>query len=484
MSELVTSFVGPPTRIQGRVNAGPDEILVILRNGRPDRVVEPGRRVGRAWGAPMLGVLDVLQVNVTSMTMRLTLKDVTTSEVEGYAAPSVTVEFTVRLGDSTRGRSTDGRPDYSGFATLVRAEGTRFADVLLLKMRAGVERMVRAAFRATTHDSLYQKRDRAFDGALPLVIDGLMTVNSAMLAEVTWSADYLEARRHEALLTASGQRASLEAAGHLDRIAALAPVAERTGVPILELLFPEREREAADRRHELVRTVLANPALLSRVSREPLLQQALGFTASASSGTHPGNQLRLENGRSGPLAGVALPVGSEPGMRADGLDDTLVLRATSAADFTIDARHRRAWESGQGSTTGIVGLAGAASGGRAVVVAVGSDSRPRVGEQVVARLAALYQAAPVTVLSLIASSAEELALDWFMQMRAGLPDAVELRARIEVDAADRLWINVSGPLLSARAAVKTLTAPNEPALAALAAVMPYADVCLQLDSRP
>lgn len=492
MSAPVSSFVGPVTKIQGRMNAGPDEILVILRNGRPDRVVEPGRRVGRAWGAPLTGALDVIQVNATSTTMRLTIKDVLTSEQERYTAPSVTVEFTVRLGVPPGPRLGDGRPDYSGFGRLVRAEGTRFPEVLLVHMRSGVERLVRDAFLALTHEKVFAARDRVLDGAVPRVIDGLMTVTSARLAEVVWDEAFTDARRHEAVLTASSQAAAREAAAILDRITALTPVAQRTGVSVLQMVFPDQHEAALARQHELVKTILGNPALVSRVSRDPLLQQALGigdggvgFQATAIvTGAHQTGV--IDPGRVVPAAGATLPLSGAGHVGTPvNPDHTLALPQApgAGADLTIDQRLRRAWESGQASMSGVIGLAGAAAGGRVVVVVVGAQSRPTVSDQVVTRLAGIYQAAPVTVLPLTATTAEDLALDWFTQMRGGLADAGQLRARVEVDSADRLWINVSGPMPAARSAVKFLTSPDEAALAALAAVMPFADVCVQLDGH-
>ncbi|WP_155855395.1 hypothetical protein, partial [Actinotalea ferrariae] len=293
-------------------------VAVLLRNGKPDRLLQPGRRFARAWGAPILGRLQLVQVNTGVEPTNVTIRNIRTKDVREWAISSLKLRLSVQINAAN---------DYSALEQHVRSYGPGFANALLDELSNGIDQYVRSTLARYSHRELHTSSlpDILFPTGEPTPIgNSSLAVRSATVVAVEWSPYFLEELK--GIETATTEKVVTER-----KIDLYEELSSRVGIPAWHLANPEvmkLERAAA---MELVGKLL-EPANRSLLQRDPTLLPALlmqaGLTTPpvAGDGGAPGR-----TGRSGATAARQLDARpSAPALPVAPGDDT--------PDLSLNAR--------------------------------------------------------------------------------------------------------------------------------------------------
>ncbi|MDO9399038.1 MAG: hypothetical protein Q7T71_21025, partial [Herbiconiux sp.] len=122
-------FVGPVEQLRGFNNAAWGTLAVVLRNGRPAGTIVPGSRFARGWnGAPLLGRLEIVQIQTDPVELTLSVKDIATADAAGYLVESVTLRVNVAINPAG---------DFAAFSDHIQTHGPQFASALVVEIENG-----------------------------------------------------------------------------------------------------------------------------------------------------------------------------------------------------------------------------------------------------------------------------------------------------------------------------------------------------------
>lgn len=461
-SALPNEFVGAVESLKGLAHPTWGSVAVILRNGRPERLVLPGSRFGRGWRAPLVGDLAFAPVQTDSVPFGLRSPEVPTQD--GYHI-SITLDARVRLNPAG---------DYRYLDAFVRGGGPNFADDLVMEVRQGLERLLFDSIGRASHAELRAKAPAAFLVAegFPIALgSGLLLVTSLTVGAVEWDqrAIALEDVRKDHIVDVT--RVHHESALGHERLDALGPLAQRLGLPAMAMAFPEQYQADLDRldrdqqrAHETLLAMLT-PEMRGAAARNPLLLETLAERAGLAIGHGSPPVVRAQQAR---------PLGIAAGADDDLDDITAIIVEGDDVDLNLDRALQRLWQTAED-----VPLLGIDSSGRgastATVVAV-TQTGARIHPETPATLAKAMGGVIPTVIVLAAGSLQELVEQWFEQ---ALADGEGLRV-VACPDGDVLTISVEGPLAKANAAVKQLNDPGEHALAAFEALLSFVRVDIRL----
>jgi hypothetical protein len=298
--------VGSLSRLVGAVtnvpdwsfNVYPGTVAVVLRNGKPVRVRQPGGS-WRAFNMPLLGKIDAVPVSTEYLTGTFRFEHVQTSDSMPLQSMSITAKF--RIDDSD---------DYAGLLAYVGRAGTNFAELIEPEFRQSLDEMVRSIVVGFTHQQLYSMG--ALTQLFPVprrLMDGLFRIESVLGARPEWHRAFVEAQqiRIETDIELTRKAAEVEvevAEGSVSTVrdARLAQEALRRGRTLDEYERPELVSAREDRRHEaemaalsaqteIIKAALENPRLAGRFRPEDLGQflggAALGVGRGSSSDAEP-----------------------------------------------------------------------------------------------------------------------------------------------------------------------------------------------------
>jgi hypothetical protein len=486
-------FVGPVEAFSRARHAEWGSLLVVLRNGQPQRIVPPGRRLWRGLGAPIIGDVQVAAVNDQTVEVTQTISELLTKGEEKYVVDQVTVSASIRL---------NHEDDYAALGTFVRAHGRSFADDLVKVTKSSLEQLVRDVFSAHTHAELHGNSVTALlqAAAGQGFGQGLMLVDAIeVVGRIAWSQAFLDvqAARHGTLVDLA-QTARTEVVGVeqaradskvlQEKAKSFAPLAQALGVPltyfldpqghadqqqlrlvVLEKLLEPQNRVVFQRQPHLLEEFLTSIGVRGQVSPSSVARQLATLSPDPSATavlTSHDAPVTTGLGDGGPTHASAAGVGGQPEL-----------------DLTTDRKLTRLWKQEGGHIADLTGLGGAAAPDGAAVIAVGPVA-PAVPAELVTALARFYGVQRVQVFSITAEDYDGLCGAWFRMAAPEMQQELTVRTKVAVrDGLDQLHVLVSGPPRAAAAAVQHVTDPDQPALEALERILPFAAGVVELDDQ-
>ncbi|MHA3702382.1 hypothetical protein ACXR2U_09350 [Jatrophihabitans sp. YIM 134969] len=377
----LAQLAGPVSAIRPPIELNPATLLVVLKNGKADRIVRPGRRHRRVMALPMTGTLTGVVVSTAGHLVEVTVADVPTNS--DFAVPAVEVQSVVRLAE-----------DASADAELMRyidRDAANIAEQLEPMVLTAVESLVRREFSRHTHEELHASNlVDLFLAGTPL-LDGLFVLESVLHVSATWNEHFVTMFQSNAVKAAELNRIAQET--EVETFAQQAELIKLPGARQIEL---ERTRGELD--------VVKLQAAELGVSPEQIANPEM-FAAKLATQADVLKTL-IENGRSAGSEAVrqmvtggawntqSLPTVSAGRRPEGGSAGANVLPAANAGtdddvrtpDLMSDERLGEVW-SQLGVADVVEGDAAAVRGGRAAVLVVTSDTAAL--EEVRARAEAL-----------------------------------------------------------------------------------------------
>lgn len=288
--QALEHLMGDLTPLAGRVRLEPATLLVICQNGKPERVVRPGRSYWRGFGMPLIGGLDGIVVSTATHMTDVTIANV---QLQGpFALPSLAVQFGIQLCD---------RNDYDGLVKYIDLHGLKAAEQLRPQVHSALDAMVRELLGSCTHDELYRSNLRERLSTATVLLDGLFRVESVAYCVPTWNPDaeriaqvdahvaaerreiegqaLIDQAKWEAELTTLPNRHALELAQLESLIAIAERKSEATGLTVVEIMEPVLASQKADRVYELLKTLMENPRSAGSPHVRALMEMAYGLVA-------------------------------------------------------------------------------------------------------------------------------------------------------------------------------------------------------------
>jgi len=417
------AFAGQPRTLRRGEDPELGSLLLVLQNGRPDRVVAPGGRIWRGFRAPIIGDLQVVPLNEGTVDVQQTVRDVVTAGNERFVVETVPLAMRVRLNPAD---------DYAVLRAFMHHRGTSYADDLLAELRNGVDELVRGVFAVRSHDELYGASVAGMlkPGPQPVpCADGLMLIESLTIdGTITWSPTYLRIKEaNDAALVGLAtnrsdevvgtDRARVDATVTAARYEQYVPLAAALNVPIDSFANPEALAGSRGITTEIISKLL-EPCNRALLQRDPTmlgnLMHAAGLT-NLMTGQTPMSVVATAEPSVAALsqepAGGSF--GSSGATTAPSLNDTVVLPTPGDdLDLNVDRRLARLWSGGAPLDPAITGLAADVTGDAAVVIVV-SPTRPvDVPPDFTTQAANLLRVQHVSVIALAANSYAELATAW------------------------------------------------------------------------
>lgn len=471
-------LVGDPRTLLAGEHPSLDSLLIVLKNGLPDRVVPPGGRIWRGWRAPVMGSLEVVPVNRGTVEVSLTVRDVVTGDPEKYLVRAVPLEARVRLNPN------DG---YRYLSQYARRRGASFSEDLLVDLRNGLDALVRSVFARHRHDvllgaslgHLLKPQPSPLAYADNLLLLETITVTS----QVEWSQVFLDVKnaRDQALVgleqnrtdeTVGIDRAKVDRAIEEARFLEFAPLARQLGLPVEAFVKPEALEASRAAAMQLLTTLLEpgnrahlhrNPELLSRLVE----QTGIGQLASGID-VAPPEPIAYEH--------------PDSALRPDVTQPLLTARGDEPAELelTVDRRLSRILAASGTGLPRILGLGSATNGTRGTVVLV-TDEACEVPASHVTQMAELLRVQHVELQSLVAVTYTELGAAWLHQNLQGSSRDVSLLARTRMDGSlEILEFILQGEPRECYAAIQRLNAPTLTARAALESILPFAALDIRM----
>lgn len=471
----VNGFVGDTVRLDGGTHADAGTLLIVLRNGRPVRVVPPGGRIWRGFRAPAVGTLDVVPVHTGTINVEQVVREVATKG-DGYLAQAVPLSLRVRLAKDH---------NYGHLQRFMRDRGESFAEDLLAELRNGIERLVRDVFATQSHQELYGSAVATAlkPTAAPLsVAGGLMQVEALTLTSpVSWSPVFLSVResrdqktmeleRQETERVLGVSRKRIEAEIETVKYQEYGRLAEQLGVNVTFLLDPDLLAANQAKAMEAL-TLLLEPANRSLLQRDPnMLPSLLAATGIAQLP----DAMRLQSsGTSSVIAGEVQASPPPPLLAAlaGGQHDEM--------DLTRDGRIVKILSLGGIAASHVIGAVGKGNGETATVLLATSGQPPALRSDTQDQLARLLNVQHATALVLPTTSYAVLVDSWLSQVVAA--DGVSTTCVIDTkDGLESLTIILGGPPRVTRDIASQLSRVGRTELPALEALLPFASVSLQI----
>lgn len=448
-------FVGPVETLAGMPNAGWGTLVVLFRNGEPDRLVLPGSKFGRGWRAPLTGRLQLVQINTGVETTDVTITNIPTADAEGWVIPSLDLRLQVQVNPAGR---------FAKLEEHVRTYGPGFPNALLDELGNGIDTYVKARLGQYSHRWLHTASmpEVLFPSGRPTPIGNeSLVVRSAAVKGVVWSASFLQ-------LTEGLQTVDNDATVKQYAVGRYRELALELGIPAWHLANPEQMQ--LDRAAALeILTKLLEPGnrglLLKNESLLPALLAQTGVAGSAIAMPVPGiSQTSLP-----PTERLTLQAGTSEAR------DTAGPRITP--ELSLNARLKRAWQSALGTDNGLRGIEGAAAGSRGAVVAVSDlNAVPRErSADLTQAIATTLRVQHVDVVALSGHDLDGLLTQWADQVVTH-PDVA---ARLFTED-HCLVIELEGPVAQARSLAAQLDDVANPHVAALERLLAFEAITVRL----
>lgn len=337
-------LVGEPTEVDGAISPDPDTILVVVKNGRVNKVIPPGRRRRQGFGIPFFGDVVVTPITTGHRPAGIVLQRVRTRDHEpGFVLPEVRLQVEISLNSDDGCRAIKDR---------IQRDGYSFVETLGLELQRLVEEHVRRVLQDIPHEQIH-------GSALADLIPAGVTLGSILKLHSVLDGSYELDPAYEAIaeertgLFVDAAAATREAANHQDRINKLGPVAQQIGYDIAWFLDADNREADKNRAHELAMKILDDPSL-SRRSPE-LLQLALGVSFGTNPNPGPAN---------------VIPVAAATAASEEGSPGVPALELSTGLRLELDVDLEDSWLAAGGDDGSLVAAASAVEADSATAIYV------------------------------------------------------------------------------------------------------------------
>lgn len=183
----LSCLVGDPSDLSGRTSLDLATVMVVVKDGKAVKVIEPGRGYRRGMRLPAFGDVVGIPLSSAEHISRLTIRDIATDD--SYTMPSLDLQIALRLNDG------DG---YRALLRYVRDNGADFAGSLEPRVWNAVDEFVRDTLGGLTHPEVF---GRNLAGLLPgnqPLLDGLFVITQVIAGEAVCDPLFLRLRTSEA----------------------------------------------------------------------------------------------------------------------------------------------------------------------------------------------------------------------------------------------------------------------------------------------
>jgi hypothetical protein len=452
------ALVGAAVEVDYKVYAEEGGVLVLIRNGKPFRVISPGKRFSATMRR---GHIRALPVSGASVVVEHTRERVPLADE--FTLPSVSLTARVSL------RHTGG---YRALMDRIERHGLAFVDHLDQEMTDALDAAVLETFGRLRHDELVRRTLREEFAVDRPICDGLFTLEEVGTVKPVWDPSYeqihglgaetaavvadAQARVEQSSALAVADLADAEREALITKMqdALALERAQLRGISLQELENPEVVLERERMRMELLGKALENAPHLTR---SPGLLDALGAMTAMQGPQHRE-----------PEMGTAAPVPPPPLSRAS--------RMATPTSLQVDPELLAAWQLAELPRDDVYGLV--CGGEPRTVLGIVADpegARPAFAE-------VLQDVRPGAALLLMAYQPYlDVLLGAYVRLR--LPDAPEARNAswnlIEEDGVLRARLS----LREGRAAPlqRQLSDHTVRLLEPLEALLPYETIAVDLD---
>ena len=485
-------FVGSPRALDRADHAELGSLLVVLQNGKPDRLILPGRRIWRSFRAPLIGDLQVVSINVGTVDVFQNVRNVATADSEGYLIANVPLKLRVRL---------DGSRGYEPLQAFLMSRGATFAEDLVDLLRNSVDAMVRSSLRDKFHEDLYRGGigEAIFPNARGISFaDGILVAESITIVnEVEWSPVFVElkAQKDRALVGLASQRTDSVLGVDKARIdyeitaaqyREFAVLARQLGVPVETFVRPEAIAASNAQAADLLGKLL-EPGNRAILSRDPAM---LGRLIEASGIGQFAQTSGLDNlTREVISSAEASAVHDSLRARPSEADRPWAIEPPSGLahePFELNKEQRlvRLLQSEPSLKAAIEGIGLEVAESEAFIVAVTlPTSTVTFPSDFPKRVAGLLQVQHVTVRLLRGSSYSDLVTNWLEQeIPASVLDSISTRVEV-IDEGDWevLSLSLGGEPRVAYSVEQSLNGVGNMSRRALERVLPFARFTISLD---
>lgn len=328
----LSCLVGDPAELSGRTSLNLATIMIVVKDGKAVKVIEPGRGYRRGLRLPAFGDVAGIPLSSAEHISRLTIRDIATND--SYAMPSLDLQIALRLNDG------DG---YGALLRYVRDNGADFAGSLEPRVWNAVDEFVRSELGCLTHPEVFGKNLARLLPVNQPLLGGLFVITQVIAGEAAYDPLFLQLRTSEAetlakinaikqetVVTVNAQQATLETmtGEHLieqvrlrHELSQAQQTALTLGVPVAAIHSPDIFNAQLGAQLELTKALIENyRAAGSQAVRDAL--QTVGQSFSGPAAAPPLSFLDA-------AAGCATPPLSrdtrlEAVWRDRGLDDTVM----------------------------------------------------------------------------------------------------------------------------------------------------------------
>lgn len=284
----LSELVGSSTKLDGRVSLDVGTVLVVLKDGLPVKVVEPGRGYRRGHRLPVFGEVQGIPLSTAEHVVRVEITNVATND--DYTLPRLDLQISLKLNPTGA---------YGPLLKYVQRNGANFNTALQPRVWNAVDQFVRTELSRVTHEQAY---GRNFASLLPRgqeLLEGLFLIDEVLAGEAQWDPLYVGLRRSRAatiaklneiqqtmVVTVHEQKAALETmpgqqvieTAQLQHELQLAQVeAAASGVPLAAIRSPEIFNAALAAQVELTKALIEN----HRAAASPLVRDTLNSFGQA-----------------------------------------------------------------------------------------------------------------------------------------------------------------------------------------------------------
>ena len=273
-------------KMTGVVRAEPGTLVVVLKNGKPVRILKTGKSAKRGWRAPLLGDLSVMPISTAAHVVDLDIENVGTLPDHvspiGLGVPRVTVTFEIQLRNS----------DASSWVELknyIDEQGDNFAQRLLPRVKSELADAVRDALAKYTYEQIYRANITHYIPRSGLILKDLFEIIAVVDARMEPNPSYEsvvqvkegaivdQADLERSLFLTNGQvqvdrRAALGQSG-TEELVALGR-SQLTGRTLDELLNGDRSALDQTQILELMKALIDNPHALSNPQLREVVERA------------------------------------------------------------------------------------------------------------------------------------------------------------------------------------------------------------------
>jgi hypothetical protein len=171
---------GARTEIVGTAWVDPGQVMLVLKSGRPVKVVTAGHSYKRGWRLPLIGKLSGIPVSTATHVIEVVVENINTASM--YHLPKVTVFFQLRL--------RRGAGDWLELIEYVSSEGLNFVERLAPQVETELDQAVRDRLGREAYEDLFRTNLTSHLPASGTLLGGMFELQGVLKATPVWNPSH------------------------------------------------------------------------------------------------------------------------------------------------------------------------------------------------------------------------------------------------------------------------------------------------------